>query len=409
MPQPDVYLGVLCARRSSKTRPYQEQTTFFRRLIREAKAIGVEVYIFSPRDILWKRRRIRGWTLENGRWRRRLYRFPDAVFDRVSPKGKADLSGVPAVRRRLKRLGIPRFNTRLPGKWGMYKLWRKYPELLPALPPTRVLSKSTLKAMLNRYGEVYVKPIQGGQGKGVAWIKRVRGGYRYRIHGPRGSRSGKVASIAAVSARCCGGRPRIVQMAIDVLKCDGRPFDIRALVQRHADGDWHVTGVVARVGGRKSKVTNIHAGGSARKVREALAEAGADEATIDEVIRKVEHLALATARACSQATPLVAELGVDFAVDKEYNCWLLEANSRTGRISFHRAGETEAAAQADRSPAEFARFLAMQKAAEGASRKLNRAGLPRTAGADVPGPDAAERAAKGAVEPGIAVPAAGGG
>jgi len=359
--QPDVYLGVLCARRSSKTRPYQEQTTFFRRLIKEARTIGVEVFIFSPRDVLWSRRRIRGWTMVNGRWRKGIYRFPDAVFDRVSPKGRADLAGIPSVRRRFARMKIPMFNTRLTGKWGMYKVWRKNPTLAPILPPTRVLTKTTLYSMLKQYGEVYVKPINGGQGKGVAWVKRVPGGYRYRIHGGRGVRSGMVRTIGAVSARCGGGRPRIVQMAIDVLKYDGRPFDIRALVQRHGDGEWRVTGVVARLGGRRSKVTNIHAGGSARKLHEILAETGADDHQVAEIIESIKRLAIETAEATSKTTRLVAELGIDFAIDKDYRCWLLEANSRTGRISFHRAGETEAASMADRSPAEFARHLAYKK------------------------------------------------
>ena len=358
MPKPDVYLGVLCARRSSKTRPYQEQTTFFRRLIREAKTIGVEVFIFSPRDVRWGRRRIAGWTLANGRWTRKVYPFPDAVFDRVSPKGKADLSGVPRTRRLFAKLKIPMFNTRLTGKWGMYKAWKKNPVLAPVLPPTRVLTQRTLRSMLKEYGEVYVKPINGGQGKGVAWVKRVPGGFRYRVHGRRGSRSGLVRTVAALSARTGAGRPRIVQKAVDVLKYEGRPFDVRALVQRGADGEFRVTGVVARLGGRRSKVTNIHAGGSARKLREVLAEIGADEERIAGVIETVERLALETAEATSRLTRLVGELGIDFAIDTDFRCWLLEANSRTGRISFHRAGETEAAARADRSPAEFARYLA---------------------------------------------------
>lgn len=361
MSKPDVYLGVLAARQSSKRRPYQEQTTFFRRLIKEGKDIGVEVFIFSPRDVRWRRRRVRGWTLVRGRWRKKLYPVPHAVFDRVSPKGRADLSGVPGVRRRFRRMGVPMFNTRVAGKWGLYKVWRKNPVLREALPPTRILTKKNLHAMLRTYGEVYVKPINGGQGKGVAWVKRVRGGYRYRIHGRRGSRGGKVRSVGAVSARCGRGRRRIVQKAIDVLKCGGRSFDVRALVQRHLDGEWHVTGIVARLGAKHSKVTNIHAGGRARKLCDVLADTGADEAKISEVMENIRRLALETADAVSKTTRLVGELGIDFAIDKEYNCWLLEANSRTGRISLHRAGEDEAGRQADRSPAEFARFLAASK------------------------------------------------
>lgn len=116
MSSPDVYLGVLAARRSSARRPYHEQTTFFRRLINEGREIGVGVFVFSPPDVLWKRRKIKGWTWTGKRWVRRLFPFPHAVYDRVSPRGKADLSGIPTVRRRFRRLGIPRFNTELGSK-----------------------------------------------------------------------------------------------------------------------------------------------------------------------------------------------------------------------------------------------------------------------------------------------------
>lgn len=361
--KPDVYLGVLCARKSSRRRPYHEQTTFFRRLIAEARAIRVEVFVFSPGDVNWRSRRVRGWTYIKGKWHRRLYRFPHAVFDRVSPKGKADLAGVPATRRRFGRAGVPLFNTPLAGKWGMHKVWRRHEVLKELLPETRVLNNSSLAQMLSAFGEVYIKPIHGGQGHGVAWVKRVKGGYRYRVHGGRGARLGKVKTIAAVRARCGGRRACIVQQAIDVLRCDGRSFDVRALVQRHLDGEWHVTGMVARLGAKRSKVTNIHAGGRARPLRDVLIETGATEEQVDHVIRHIERMALETAAVVSRSTKLVGELGIDFAVDKTYRAWLLEANSRTGRISLHRAGDTEAGRQADRSPAEFALFLAKERRA----------------------------------------------
>lgn len=359
----EVYLGVLAARSSSAHRPYQAQTTFFRRLVRESEALGVRVFIFSPRDVLWKKRRIRGWTWQSGAWRRKLYPFPAAVYDRVSRKGKVDLTGVKRVRARLRRLRIPLFNARFGGKWRMYRIFSKNPILREAIPPTRRLSRESLKAMIEKYGEVYVKPSNGGQGQGVAWAKRVRGGYVYQKNLVRRSVRGRASSLEALIKKLrARRRPYLVQMAVRIPRYKGRSFDLRALVQRGRDGEWRVTGIVARLGRPRSRVTNIHAGGSAAPVEEVLREIGAGDQQ-EMIVARASELALEVARAIANATKgYVAELGVDIALDDEWKCWVLEANSRTGRISFHKAGLAEAGAAADRGPAEFALYLAERKA-----------------------------------------------
>lgn len=358
-----VYLGVLAARSSSAHRPYQAQTTFFRRLVRESETVGVRVYVFSPRDVLWRKRRIRGWTWLGGAWRRKLYPFPVAVYDRVSPRGKVDLAGVKRARARFRRLRIPLFNARFGGKWRMHRIFSKHPLLREALPPTRRCSRHNLKAMAERYREVYVKPSNGGQGKGVAWVKRVRGGFVYRKSLGLGSRKGRVASAGALLRRLGAGRRlHLVQKAVKIPRYKGRSWDLRLLVQRGRDGEWRVTGAVVRLGKPRARVTNIHAGGRAMPVEEVLRELGASDEQRQRVLARAHELALEVARAIAQATKgYVAELGVDIAVDTDWNCWILEANSRTGRISFHRAGMAEVGAAADRAPAEFALFLAERK------------------------------------------------
>jgi len=355
----DVYLGVLVGKRKASSRPYHEQTTFFRRLITEGKNIGVKVYIFSPSGISWKKRRIRGWTWTGRRWVSAVYPFPHAVYDRVSPRMIADFRAVVRARARFARRRIPRFNTRIGSKWRLHKVFMKDPVLAPALPHTRLLTRASLDAMLRRYGEVYIKPASGGQGKGVSWARKVPGGYLYCKSAGGRTRRGRVTTVAALAARCAyRGRAMLVQQAIPVLTYRRRVFDVRALVQRREDGEWALTGMVARLGAPSRKVTNIHAGGKALPLETVLEESGAGPDVIEGVRARVEELALAAANAVARSSQHVGELGVDVAVDKEYRCWLIEVNSRTGRISFHRAGMKEEARKADQGPAAYARFLA---------------------------------------------------
>lgn len=359
MARPDVFLGVLVGRRNANRRPYHEQTTFFRRLINEGKDIGVSVFIFAPYQVHWKRRKIRGWTWTGSRWVQKVYPFPHAVYDRVSPRMISDWRGIVAARRLFAKKRIPLFNTRIGSKWKLHKAFAKNPVLADALPHTRILTTATLAAMIRQYGEVYIKPASGGQGKGVSWVKKVKGGYIYRKNGLRGRRSGKVQSIAAVRSICrVPGRVMLVQQAIHILPYQNRVFDVRALVQRREDGQWALTGMVARLGAKHRKVSNIHAGGRAVPLDAILVESGASPDQVEAVKERIRAIALAAAETVAQTARHVGELGIDVAIDTDYRCWLIEANSRTGRISFHRAGLVEEAKLADQGPAAYARFLA---------------------------------------------------
>lgn len=350
-------LGILVGRRSVRNRPYHEQTTFFRRLIREGSGIGVSVFVFSPPGIHWSSRRITGWTWSRKRWIRKTYPFPHAIYDRVSPKQRADLHAISGVRRGFLRRGIPLFNTKIGDKWHVHRRFFKDERLKPFLPPTKTLTHSNLTEFMHTYGEVYIKPAKGGQGNGVCWAKKTRTGYVYRIQRKRGSRSGRVNTIGALAARSRSrGRLMIVQKAIPMLEYENRTFDVRVLAQRGMDGEWRLTGIVARLGAPNKKVTNIHQGGKACRLDDVLKGTGADEKLTGEVVEQVESVAMDVIDNVAQSTRYVGELGIDLAIDKSYNVWFLEANSRTGRISLHRAG-LDSAPLGDRAPAEYALYL----------------------------------------------------
>ena len=133
------------------------------------------------------------------------------------------------------------------------------------------------------------------------------------------------------AVRCSCNRP------YPVLTYRKRVFDVRALVQRREDGEWALTGMVARLGAPTRKVTNIHAGGKARSLETVLAEAGAGAGLIEGVGAARRR---AGPRRHERRRPILEArrgAGVD-VIDKEYRCWLIEVNSRTGRISFTAPG-----------------------------------------------------------------------
>jgi glutathione synthase/RimK-type ligase-like ATP-grasp enzyme len=151
----------------------------------------------------------------------------------------------------------------------------------------------------------------------------------------------------------------LVQPEINLIRLNGRICDVRVLVQRDADGEWHITGIGVRAGQAGSVVSNLHGGGKALRLEGVLQKTlGADSAKIERIKTEVEEIALRVGRVLAHATKCLGELGVDIGIDTQGRVWIIEANSRTGRATFRRAGMRDAAQLADRRPLLFAQYLA---------------------------------------------------
>ena len=213
--------------------------------------------------------------------------------------------------------------------------------------------------MFRRYGEVYIKPASGGQGKGVSWSEGAR---RVPLLQERGgpTRRGRVATVAALAARRrYRGRAMLVQQAIPVLTYRRRVFDVRALVAAqggrrvgaHRDG---------RPPRRSQQEGDQHPRrGKALPLETVLEESGAGPDVIEGVRARVEELALAAANAVARSS--AARRGSSASTSpstKSTAAGRSSVNSRTGRISVSPRRDEEEARKADQGPAAYARFLA---------------------------------------------------
>lgn len=350
------FIGVLAPPRRPSN-PYAAQTTFFRRLLRHGRDNHLGVFIFSPGEVDWGRRRIRGWVWEDGRgWVQRAFPFPDAVYDRAHPTRASR-----AALRRFHRMGVPFFNGPVGSKWWQHQVLTVDPVVREALPETRLLTSTRdVAALLRRHGSVYVKAINGGKGIDVWQITALSdGGFAVRRTDRRGrSRGVRVRSVASVVRAVLGRRrPYIVQARLWLMRWQGRIFDIRVLVQKDGTGTWRVTGMGLRVGPRGSIVSNLYGGGRAAPLEPVLQEL-LQRRSPEEVAAECRQLALRIADLIDRASVRVAELGIDLALDTSERLWFLEANSATGRTVFRRLGPPEVARAADVRPLEYAAGLA---------------------------------------------------
>lgn len=197
------------------------------------------------------------------------------------------------------------------------------------VPETVSFDRPNLESMLKKYSSVYVKPDVGSLGIGICKIKRSAKGYV--LMGLTGKRQWKelyqsVEALYECIART-NNRKLIIQQAIQLDQVNGRPYDIRVMVQRKPGGLWNCTGMLVKVGAAKKIVTNYYQGGSIctlTKLHDYL-EVTAEEGMHRE--KSLEMTALRIARTLSAKRSGMHEMGIDFARDKSGKLWVLEVNS----------------------------------------------------------------------------------
>lgn len=322
--------------------------------LRAARQCDVEAFLFTPRGALLRRRRVYGYQWTGKEWRRRLFPWPDVIYDRYG--GKLDKAGRVKLLRRLQRGGSPVFNGFVGYKWGIYLKLRAHPELRPLLPEThRLRSAGILLSLLRRWRGAYLKPSEGHKGRGVLRVRRL-GPDRYVIQrsGARRSTVCDKARLKALIRRLTAGRRYLVQREIPIARVGRAVWDVRALAQRNAWGEWEITGLAARVGRPGSIVSNLHGGGRPRPLERLTARWPG----LGDLPRRAREAALQVARAVEGFSPLVGELGIDLGVDRRGRLWLIEVNPKPGRRAFRTVGGKRTRRAIYRLPFEYSRFLA---------------------------------------------------
>lgn len=215
---------------------------------------------------------------------------------------------------------------------GKFLLWRHFhqnAEIRPHLPETSRFSQNSFSQTLKHYKEVYVKPSGGSRGIGIhkAWLANGRVYVKETTKRPA-ILSGIDTAYAYIDKRR-KGKPYIVQRGLRLAKIENRPFDIRVMVQRTSkDGPWLYSGMVAKIAGKSSVVTNVALShGSVMPVDEALKRAfGLGPKDVTRKIELLKQVALL----CANHFDLYQkyrELGFDMAFDTSGKLWVIEENT----------------------------------------------------------------------------------
>lgn len=354
-------LGVLTCSRPGSSPPVSEPE-YGGRLCREAGRLGLDIIIFTPEGISADETAVTGYTLTpDNEWALRTLPVPALVYNRTFIGSRAEGASVRSALAALKAAGSVSWAQPLPGKWAVYDRLRRHPEAAGLLPETRLYTgRRELAAMLaERERGVFLKPAAGSHGKGVLHARLSGGGLRIAGRS-RGnavftrSYSGLQDGLEWID-RNIGGRTYILQPFLPLETPDGKPFDIRALVQKDESGQWRLTGMAARIGASGSLTSNLHGGGTAVRAAAFLHSAFGHSAPFIEA--ELKHSSALLPPLLEGAFGRLGELGLDFGLDPGGRLYLLEANSKPGRSVFALAGDRRAAGLSVLRPLHYARHL----------------------------------------------------
>lgn len=211
------------------------------------------------------------------------------------------------------------------GKIDFHRMFHKVPQLRAYLPETVMCNETRLAVYLDRYPAIFIKPDEGGGGAGVikAWKRR---GLIYYV-----KEKGKQQSVNSVQALYqkleLKNRPHILQKGIDLARINGRPYDIRLMMMRDRLKRWTYVGMVAKVAGARSIITNVAMGkGYVMPIDKALRKSlGLSRATATEKKNELIRLARICTRVYSKSR-YDWQIGYDLAIDRKGKVWFIESN-----------------------------------------------------------------------------------
>lgn len=359
-PNPRLTLGILTLYQNGG-KSFEERS-FLEKMIEAGEKLNVQIIVFTPEDFDPTLTKVKAhlFKVSASRWTRSWVAVPNFIYDRCrsqkSPRFKKYLQFREKNQHRFTFL-----NSRLANKWTVHQVLTTYPRMDRFLPETFQFSTDSMFELLNRYPSIYIKPSGGTGGRGILRVSRKTNGFYVqgrdqarRIVTPKLLTTAK---LVAYTKDWTKNQHFIVQQGINIALVDDKIHDYRVLVQKDGSGDWQVTGMVGKVGGRDSITSNLHGGGEAMPLRKLLYSRFSRHHS-EQIIVASYQLALIIADHLEKKFGRLCELGLDLAIDEDGDVWLLEVNPKPSREVFARIKDWDGYQKAIRSPIEYALYLA---------------------------------------------------
>ncbi|GAX91792.1 YheC/YheD family protein [Effusibacillus lacus] len=345
-----------------------QQAPVFKHLLTLATEERMYAYLFSPQELVSDK--LRGYVLkktnEKMTWEIRDVPFPDVVYDQIITRKFENTPFVKTMKEKLiAKLGSAYFNPGYFDKVQVHDWLNSSDETKVYLPATiqHVDLKKT-EPFLKKHNPVYFKPVNGTKGLGIIKLVRlIDGRYMYQVRGKNGIQfHGIKKSTRHVLNRLdrrLKRRPFIVQEGLQLKTYEGRPFDIRVLMQKDHTGKWRRTKMYCRVAQEGDFISNLSTGGDAVSVPNVLQKICTNQEEIRSYKKKIDKLVKLVPVVLEKASGMqLGELGLDIGIDAKGWVWLIEVNSKPWKKPFTEQGSMKLVVKSFRRPLLYGKYLA---------------------------------------------------
>ncbi|MEE2708111.1 MAG: YheC/YheD family protein [Gemmatimonadota bacterium] len=333
-------------------------TSYFAECTEAAESVGMRAVVFEADDVDPLNDTVTAAAWSDGRWHERVHMaMPDVIYDRGPMFDPFYTPSLNRTRTRLMDAGIPFINPLELLRFCSDKM-RAHRYLsgrgIP-IPDTTFADHCSIQTYLDRYDNLFLKPVSGSNGDGIIEVGRAsRDMFLLRYKLSRFS----VRSVQHLirTASFLTGNPvtgentYLVQQGISPELPGARRyhrFDIRAIMQKDEHHEWDLTGIVARVGQTDAPTTNLSTGARA-ELAEPILDTVYGTSQRQAILSSIRHICLKVCRGLEETVGTFGELGIDIIPDVSGRPRVIEINAKPGRASFKRIAYSEDVTEADR-------------------------------------------------------------
>ncbi len=298
-----------------------------RALLAEAALQGAELVFSSVADCDPETGTVLAAAWTGSGWERRRVPLPRVVVitDPASPRNRQVEAWLRAATRLVDSNG--------PDKAEQTKILEQSALARYAIPFTTITTGSLerdLAEWLSEHGAAVVKPVDGGRGNNVKFIKPA--GRNWKLTERRGTREGALAEMIEALRAAIAGRMRYRQFIVQrYIKSTlaGHAFSLRIDVHKKPNGSWGATRAAIMLNALGGLATNMAGGGGQFVIEKLLPlrTARPPDAIFEEAVAAACEAAQLFDR---EPAVSVFEFGIDMALDPDDRLWMLEANAHPG-------------------------------------------------------------------------------
>jgi hypothetical protein len=310
---------------------------------------------FAAEDIEWVQKKVLALFYINNEWKEEKVILPNVVYNRCYTAGKNIICGLESL------IGENKcFNHKnLLSKWEVYNIL-KGTILEGHLPKTNLYDEDNLKQMLLDNNLLFLKPCYGNQGRGVYRVEKLQDGninVSQDSLPPRFIFRNDEKLNEDLSKLMSKNKKYIIQQGILFIQFNNKYFDLRALVQKNINGIWEVSNIVSRIAYESYYNTSI-----IKEVSDAetILQTLFPDIEVNEMLNRLNFLSIKAAEELDSRIKSMAELSVDFGVDKKGKLWIIEVNGFPFKKIYNRLPNLKSRDLIYKRPLEFAYFLASQ-------------------------------------------------